>query len=249
MRSFVLAYATTHETWADRLAAAAATRGWQLLSATNPESLLALLVRSKNGLIVADWEAVDTAPGLARRWVAKARMAAPGFSLLLAGGPDCFGSSLSRMLAVGADDVLERVLAPKDLTQKLLIYARRRCWPSQEGVFLETPGGELRVNRAQAKLFLKERGRWKIAGPLSRKELILLCCFLENPGGVLSRPMLLELLRPGRAHDVNAEVVDKHVEALRRKLGRFGRLIATVYGAGYRLRSEPLLSASRGGDR
>lgn len=247
MKPFVLAYATTHGNWAARLGAVASAQGWGLLSAASPDGLLLLLDEGREGLLVADWEALDTAAGSARRWVAKARKAAPGFALILAGGPACFGSALSRVLAAGADDAVERALPEKDLAKRLLIHARR-CSPRPRAL-LEAPGGKVRVDRAQAKLFLKERGRWKAAGPLSAKELSLLCCFLENPGMVLARSALLDLLRPGRAHDVNAEAVDKHVEALRRKLGRrHGRLIVTVYGAGYRLETSPV-SASRVGGR
>jgi DNA-binding response OmpR family regulator len=246
LKPFFLAYATTQAAWAVRLGGVASAQGWRLLSAASPGGLLLLLAEDQAGLIVADWEALDTAPGLARRWVAKAHKNAPGFALILAGGPACFGAALSRVLSAGADDAVERSLPEKDLAKRLLIHARR-CSP-QPRVLLEAPGGEVRVDRVQSKLFLKERGRWKSAGPLSAKELSLLWCFLENPGMVLARSALLDLLRPGRAHDVNAEAVDKHVEALRRKLGRRGRLIVTVYGAGYRLETSPV-SASRGGGR
>lgn len=183
------------------------------------------------GLIVADWEELDVSADLARRWVARARRVAPRCAVIFSADQACFGAGLSRLLAAGADAAVERNLNQEQLAGKLRLQMARH---GLEGSFLEAPGGQLRLDRRRARLFLKQSGRWKLSGPLSPKELSLLRCFLENPGFVLGRPALLGLLRSGRAGEVNPEAVDKQVEGLRRKLGRYRELITTVYGVGYK---------------
>jgi two-component system response regulator PrrA len=72
---------------------------------------------------------------------------------------------------------------------------------------------------------------------LSRREFDLLATFAANPGIVLSRIRLLELVW-GYDFDVDTNVVDVFVGYLRRKLEAIGdhRLIETVRGVGFVLR-------------
>lgn len=231
MIPFILACATARPEWIRSLRAVAQAEGWRLLLASSPWRLLSMLETGHRGLVVADWEPLDASSGLARRWVARARQAAPGCAVVFSAEQSCFGASLSRLLAAGVDDAVERSLSPIRLADKLRLQAKRH---GAAGLFLEAPGGQLRLDQRLAKLFIKRRGRWEEADTLSPKETALLRGFLEKPGVVLERCALLSLLRPGREHDINLETVDKHVESLRRKLGRHGELITTVYGAGYK---------------
>lgn len=221
-----------HAAWAARLSGVARSHGWQPVSAMEPQSVLALLSSGRRGLVIADCEALAASPGLARGWVAKARKTAPGVAVILAGDDIHFGASLSRWLTAGADDLVQKSMTEKALGARLARQARRHAPPR---TCLEAPGGAFRVDVSRGKLFVRLRGAWKESVPLSPKELALLCRFLEHPGAVLGRSLLLHALWPGRADRVNAETVDKHVGALRRKLGRHGRLITSVYGSGYRL--------------
>ena len=72
---------------------------------------------------------------------------------------------------------------------------------------------------------------------LSRREFDLLAVFAANPGIVLSRIRLLELVW-GYDFDVDTNVVDVFVGYVRRKLDAAGapRLIETVRGVGFVLR-------------
>jgi two-component system response regulator PrrA len=69
---------------------------------------------------------------------------------------------------------------------------------------------------------------------LSRREFDLLATFADNPGIVLSRVRLLELVW-GYDFDVDTNVVDVFVGYLRRKLDAVGapRLLHTVRGVGF----------------
>ncbi|MEI7560486.1 MAG: winged helix-turn-helix domain-containing protein, partial [Actinomycetes bacterium] len=70
------------------------------------------------------------------------------------------------------------------------------------------------------------------------REFDLLEVFASNPGIVLSRERLLELVW-GYSFDVHTNVVDVFVGYLRRKLEEGGRerLIHTVRGQGFALRT------------
>lgn len=67
---------------------------------------------------------------------------------------------------------------------------------------------------------------------LTALEFDILLYFLRNQGRVVSRSLLLEQVWKLGA-DAGPRAVDKRIEALRRKLGRFGAGIRTVFRLGY----------------
>ncbi|MPM68436.1 Sensory transduction protein regX3 [bioreactor metagenome] len=69
---------------------------------------------------------------------------------------------------------------------------------------------------------------------LTLKEFELLRILMENAGIVLSRERLLELVWGYKA-DIETRTVDVHVRTLRQKLGRYGDVITTVRGIGYKI--------------
>ena len=76
--------------------------------------------------------------------------------------------------------------------------------------------------------------------PLSTGEFRLLSALVERPGVVLTREQLLDLTQ-GREADVFDRSVDNQVSRLRRKIEadpKTPRIIATVWGGGYRLAAD-----------
>lgn len=69
---------------------------------------------------------------------------------------------------------------------------------------------------------------------LTLKEYKLLLTFLENTGKVFTRDQLLEIVW-GMDYTGETRTVDVHIGTLRTKLGKYGSLIATVRGIGYRM--------------
>jgi len=67
---------------------------------------------------------------------------------------------------------------------------------------------------------------------LTALEFDLLLYFLRNPGRVVARTVLLEQVWK-LGTETGTRAVDKRIEALRSKLGRFGAKIRTVFGLGY----------------
>ena len=62
---------------------------------------------------------------------------------------------------------------------------------------------------------------------------------LRHEGQLVSRNQILEHAWD-RNVDIFTNIVDTHIKNLRRKLGKSGRLIETVYGSGYRVLSRKM---------
>ena len=69
---------------------------------------------------------------------------------------------------------------------------------------------------------------------LTKKEFMVLEYLLRNKGQVLSRNQILEHAWD-RNVDIFTNVVDTHIKNLRRKLGKSGLRIESIYGSGYRI--------------
>ncbi|WP_420752364.1 winged helix-turn-helix domain-containing protein [Rhodococcus sp. O3] len=76
--------------------------------------------------------------------------------------------------------------------------------------------------------------------PLSHTEFEILSRLVRRPRVVVSRSVLRELDPDGtNADHGRGRSVDVHVSRIRTKLGRFGSIITTVRGTGYRFDPDP----------
>lgn len=127
-------------------------------------------------------------------------------------------------LEVGADDYVPKPFSPRELTARVKAILRRaEPRPHQDTLQLE----DVTLRRGAREV--------EVAGQpveLTVKEFDLLAFFMENPGAVLSRDMLLDRVW-GMEYPGETRTVDVHVGQLRKKLGR-PDLIRTVRGAGYK---------------
>ena len=133
-------------------------------------------------------------------------------------------------LEAGADDYLTKPFSPKELAARIKAVLRRRA-PQLAGDSVEVEG--LRLDPQSHRVTAGE----KRVG-LSRMEFRLLHFLMTHPGRVYSRAQLLDQVWGDHVY-IEERTVDVHIRRLRKALEPTGhhRLIDTVRGAGYALRS------------
>ncbi len=137
-------------------------------------------------------------------------------------------------LELGADDYVTKPFNPRELLARIRAVLRRTGDGEEKGV-----EGSPRVYRFSG--WLLETARRRLLDPagvevaITGGEYELLVALLDRPNRVLTRDMLLDLLR-GRQAGPFDRAIDVAVSRLRRKLeddGRHSQLIKTVRGGGY----------------
>ncbi|MCQ9156023.1 response regulator [Acidomonas methanolica] len=142
-------------------------------------------------------------------------------------------------LEFGADDYVAKPFNPRELLARIRAVLRRTGEATEKRQVADTrlirfAGWTLEPNRRR---LLNPEG---VEVPLTGGEYDLLVALLDRANRVLTRDMLLELLR-GRQAGPFDRAIDVAVSRLRRKLdddGRNAQLIKTVRGGGYVLATE-----------
>ena len=142
--------------------------------------------------------------------------------------------SVVKGLELGGNDYLGKPFRRRELIARVGAHLNRYRKQNQNKADLDMDTvryGELRLDAASGRLY---RNNEEV--PIRRNELKLLSCFMENPGILISRERLLELM-----WDIDGEFVDDNtlsvaVSRLRKKIGKWNGVeyIETVRGIGYR---------------
>ena len=133
-------------------------------------------------------------------------------------------------LDTGADDYLVKPFGMMEMVSHIKAVLRRTA-PKMSKNVLST--GKLSVNLDEHSVFANGE---KVM--LTLKEFELLRIFMENPGRVFGRDILLEKIW-GTEFYGETRTVDVHIGTLRTKLGECGEYIETVRGVGYRMEERP----------
>jgi two-component system OmpR family response regulator len=142
-------------------------------------------------------------------------------------------------LELGADDYLAKPFNPRELLARIRAVLRRAGEPAERRL-----GSRPRILRFSGWTLDLARRRLVnpdgVEVPLTGGEYDLLLAMVERANRVLTRDMLLDLLR-GRPAGPFDRAIDVAISRLRRKLednGRQAQLIKTVRGGGYVLAAE-----------
>ena len=130
-------------------------------------------------------------------------------------------------LEIGADDYLPKPFQPRELLARLRAILRRKTYPSRNQILRF---GRLEIDRDARAVRLDGEAR-----ALTGFQFALLVALAENAGRVLSREVLMDLLK-GEPLEAFDRSIDVHVSRLRAAVEddpKKPRRIITVRGAGY----------------
>ena len=136
-------------------------------------------------------------------------------------------------LELGADDYIQKPVSPRILVARVKSILRRAA----EKIRTETIAAPeiLKIDTLEIN---RQNYTVRIDGTESffpKKEFELLAFLASNRGKVFPRESLLSRIW-GESVYVVDRTVDVHVSKIREKLGRYGHLIETVKGVGYRFK-------------
>ncbi len=127
---------------------------------------------------------------------------------------------------LGVDDYVAKPFSPRELVARIKVHLKRAAAPAHEAQKLSFDGLVLDLDAHRVTVDGEP-------ATLTPKEYDLLVFFATRPDKAFTRDQLLNHVW-GYDYYGDGRTVDTHVRSLRDKLGPYRRMIATVWGTGYR---------------
>lgn len=235
--SVIVSHPQRRKRWTARLREA----GYEVCACFDDAGLVARAIGcGRHALVIADASTLSRPLPAAIRELRRGGAEPP---LILLAPEDPSAGDIVLALEAGADDVVSDALEEVVVLARIRAILRRLSAPAGPATpQLTSPQGGLRLDTRTRRPYAKAlSGKWQPLPPLTPSETQLLSQFLRAPGVVFSRRTLMDSLRDDVVGDSIPlpNLVDKHIQTLRRKLSRAGRAIQSVYGQGYIYMEEP----------
>lgn len=200
--------------------------GFEVQTANNGEDALQRIAEGAPDLILLDWM-MPHVSGIEVCRRLKLRPETRGIPIIMLSARSEEVDKV-RGLETGADDYVIKPYSVVELMARLRAQLRRSR-PASAGVVLEW--ADIRLDPETHRVFRADKML-----KLGPTEFRLLSMFMEKPGRVFSRDLLLDRVW-GRDIYVDTRTVDVHIGRLRKALCAFGGddVLRTVRGAGYAL--------------
>ncbi|OHC54717.1 MAG: phosphate regulon transcriptional regulatory protein PhoB [Rhodobacterales bacterium RIFCSPHIGHO2_02_FULL_62_130] len=200
--------------------------GFEVMVASNGDEALEAVAETAPDLILLDWM-MPHVSGIEVCRRLKARPETRGIPIIMLSARSEEVDKV-RGLETGADDYVIKPYSVVELMARLRAQLRR-VRPSTAGIVLEW--SDIRLDPETHRVYRGDK-----VLKLGPTEFRLLTTFMEKPGRVFSRELLLDRVW-GRDIYVDTRTVDVHIGRLRKSLCAFGGedVLRTVRGAGYAL--------------
>lgn len=208
--------------------------GYRVLHAAEGRQALSMQREQEPDLIILDW----MLPGMDGLEVLRhIRQNSPVPVLMLTARSQEIDRVLG--LEVGADDYLTKPFSTRELVAR--VHALLRRIQNVRQILSADRERHSQVATYGSLVMEPEPHQARLDDQFiefTRTEFDLLYLLVQNPGRVFSRAYLLETVWDER-YVSGDRSVDNMILRLRKKLGDLGERIETVWGVGYRLKSEP----------
>ena len=204
--------------------------GYEVITSTSGEDGLEKIEKSKPNLVVLDLMLPEVdGIELCRKLKSDPLTQAIPVIMVTAKGEE---SDVVLGLGVGADDYVTKPFSPRELTARVKAVLRRsksrgevdgRERVAFEGVVIDPQRHEVKVDDESV--------------TLTATEFRLLHFLASHPGRVFTRDQLLTRVIGEEAIVIDRNI-DVHIGAIRKKLGPYRGLIATLRGVGYRFQDS-----------
>jgi DNA-binding response OmpR family regulator len=210
----------------DLLTMSLTPEGYQVRTALNAAEALSAIKLQKPDLILLDILLPDIS-GVRLTTQLKNDSETAGVPIILLTAKDS-ETDIIVGLSVGADDYITKPFSIKVLLARMEAVLRR-AYPQTRDVKQVISVGLVRIFPAARQVFVEGQ-----PVELTGAEFHILMALINANGTVLSRSDLGKTLQNSQEAGGNERIVDVHVAALRKKLGKARNFVKTIHGQGYR---------------
>lgn len=200
-----------------------------VFTSRNAENTIKIINEQNINLIILDIEL-----GIINGWdlckILKSNEKSKGIPIIIITAKYVTTDDIVKGLDMGADDFVTKPFKLNVLIARINAILRRNTNAQTQKNIIETKYFKIIMDERKVLVNNKEL-------ELTPKEFKLISFIINKPNIVLDRSCIMENVW-GYEYFGNSRTIDKHIENIRKKLGKFEKCIETVEGIGYKFAEE-----------